>query len=376
MTRWLRWFLLLAPTACFAGDGTLGAACERDDDCGAEQSCQRQICSLCGDGVAQAGELCFEGPQASEAQPAGAVSLALLDVDGDGAADLLWPAPGGLAVATASADGFAPAQERPFDVTAVWSGDVEGDGLAELLTRNASGGAALWRPDASGALLEVSGIDLEPLRGVTEAVMHPDFGIVGQLGNALVRVGVEREPASVVLEGDISHLRAAPSLSDGASFDVLAVTDGQAFVPVLAVQSGLEIQPAVSLPHAVLDVATTRWNGDAFGDAAVLYETGEVQVWLGTGAGGFVEGPRGSAALSSEHIAVFDANADRLEDIVSYGPQSSIRLLVRRGAELDGALVFDDAPAWWMAPLAVGPDPFADLILYDGMTISVLRSAP
>lgn len=374
MKRWL--LLLLAPAACFGGEGTLGGACEQDGDCGADQTCERQICSLCGDGVAQAGELCFEERQASEAQPAGAVSLALVDVDGDGSAELVWPGPGGLAVATVSGDSFAAAQERPFDVTAVWSGDVDGDGLAELLTRDSSGGAALWRPNSAGELLEVPGFELEPLRGLTDAVVHPDFGIVAQLGNTLVRVGLEAEPVTVTLEGDITHLRAAPSLNDGVSFDVLAVTDAQAFVPVFTAEAGLEVQPAVALPEAVLDVATTTWNRDAFGDAAVLDETGRVQVWLGTGGGAFVEGATGVATLSSERIAVLDANADRSEDIVAYGPESSVRLLVRRGAELDDGLEIDDASSWWIAPLAVGSDPFTDLILYDGTSISILRSAP
>lgn len=368
--------LLLAPLACFGGDGTLGAACERDGDCGAEQSCQRQICSLCGDGVAQSGELCFEGPEASDAQPAGVGSLALVDIDGDGTTDLVWPDPDGLAVSAVSGDSFASAQVRPLDVTAVWSGDVDGDGLSELLTRDSSGGAALWRPDAGGDLLEVPDFDLEPLQGFSDAVIHPDLGIVGQIGSMLVRVGLEREPASAALEGNITHLRAAPSLNDGASFDVLVVTDAPAFVPVFATEEGLVVQPAVALAEAVLDITTTTWNGDALGDAAVLYETGQVQVWLGTGGGGFVEGPSGAAAASSERIAVFDANVDRLLDVVTYGPASSVELLVRRGAELDDGVEIDDAALWWIAPLRVGTDPFTDLVLYDGARISVLRSAP
>lgn len=375
MTRWLRCSLLmLAPAACFGGEGTLGAACERDADCGDEQSCQRQICSLCGDGVAQAGELCFEGPQASDAQPAGAPFVALVDVDGDAVLDLVWPAPGGLAVSTMSADSFSAAQERPFDVTALWSGDIDGDGMAELLTRDASGGAALWRPDSAGALLVVPELDLEPLRDLTDAVVHPDFGIVAQVGSTLVRVGLDREPASVQLEGDVTHLRA--SAGDGASFGVVVVIDGEALVPVLAAAEALEAQPATALPEPVLDVATAAWNGDAFGDAAVLYDTGEVQVWLGNGGGGFVEGPSGAALLSSERIAVLDANSDRFQDILALGPESSIQLLVRRGAELDDAIEFDATSAWWVAPLSLGSDRFADLILYDGTTISVLRSAP
>ncbi|MBV1859668.1 MAG: VCBS repeat-containing protein [Nannocystaceae bacterium] len=376
MTRWSWLLLSFAPAACFGGEGTLGAACDRNGDCGAEQSCQRQICSLCGDGVAQAGEVCFDGPQPSEARPAGAVSFAFADVDGDGSVDLVWPGPDGLAVAALSGDGIAAAQERPFDVRAVWSGDIDGDGLAELLTRDSSGGAALWRPNTEGELLEVSGLDLEPLRGLTDAVVHPDFGIVGQLGSVLVRVGLEREPASVEIDGDITHLRAAPSLREGASFDVLVATEAPAFVPVFVVEDGLEAQAEVALPDPVLDVATTMWNGDPLGDAAVLYETGRVQVWLGTGGGAFVEGPGGAATLSSERIAVFDANADRLEDIVAYGPASGVRLLVRRGTELDDSLELDAVSSWWVAPVTLGPAPFADLALYDGTTLSILRSAP
>lgn len=368
--------LLLASSACFGGEGTLGGACERDGDCGAEQLCERQICSLCGDGVAQAGELCFDGPQASEAEPVGAASLAVVDVDGDGVPDVVWPVAGGLAVASGSADGFAAAQERPFDVTAVWSGDIDSDGVAELLTRDSSGGAALWRPDPAGELREVADLDLEPLRGLTDAVLHPDFGIVGEVASTLVRVGGAGEPAPVQLDGEITHLRATPSLRDGGTFDVLAVTEGRAFIPVFATEDGLEAQSAITIPEPMLDVATTRWNGDALGDAVVLYETGQVQVWLGTGGGAFAEGPGGGASLSSERIAVFDANADRLEDVVAYGPESSVYLLVRRGSELDSRVDFTDAAVSWMLPATVGSDPFTDVLLYDGTTISILRSAP
>lgn len=368
--------LLLVPLACFGGDGTLGGACERDSDCGGEQSCQRQICSLCGDGVAQSGELCFEGPEASDAQPSGVGSLTLVDVDGDGTLELVWPEPDGLAVAALSGESFADAQVRPFDVRAVWSGDVDGDGQTELLTQDSSAAVTLWRPDAAGELLEVSELELEPLQGLNDAVIHPDFGIVGQTGNTLVRVGLEREPASAVLEGNITHLRAAPSLNDGASFDVLAVTDAPAFVPVFATEDGLTAQPPVALAEAVLDIATTTWNGDALGDAVVLYETGEVQVWLGTGGGGFVEGPSGASVSTSERLAVFDANSDRLLDVVTYGPSSSVDLLVRRGAELDDGVELDGAALWWIAPLGVDADRFVDLVLYDGARISVLRSAP
>ncbi|MGH1343458.1 MAG: FG-GAP repeat domain-containing protein [Nannocystales bacterium] len=380
MTRSLRWLrcsaLLLTPAACFGGEGTLGAACERDGDCGAEQSCQREICGLCGDGVAQAGEVCLDGPQSSEAQPAGALFVALADVDGDGAADLVWPAPSGLAVAQRVDDGFAGAQERPFDVTALWSGDVDGDGVAELLTRDTSGGAALWRPNAAGELQEAAELDLEPLRNLTHALLHPDFGVVGQVGNTLVRVDFELDPSTVELGEDVTHLRAAPSLSDGVSFDLVAVTDVQALVPVLVTEGGLELQPEISLPETALDIATTRWNGDAFGDVAVLYDTGQVQLWLGTGSGALVEGPSGAAALSSERLAVFDVNSDRSPDVLVFGPESSMRLLVHRGAELDGALEFADTSAWWVTPLTVGLDPFVDLVVYDGTSISILRSAP
>ena len=57
MMRHLGLALLLSTAACFDGEGSLGGACERDADCGGAQSCERSICSLCGDGVAQAGEL-------------------------------------------------------------------------------------------------------------------------------------------------------------------------------------------------------------------------------------------------------------------------------------------------------------------------------
>jgi hypothetical protein len=88
----LRRHLVLGPCAgllsavlagCFDASGTLGAACERDDDCATDQSCRSGTCGRCGDGTADPGELCF-GPTNQAAIGGAPVALALLDPDRDG----------------------------------------------------------------------------------------------------------------------------------------------------------------------------------------------------------------------------------------------------------------------------------------------------
>lgn len=63
-----RSFLLLGAVAagltgltwgCFTGEGTIGAFCFDDSQCGIDQGCRNSICGKCGDRIVQPGELCF-----------------------------------------------------------------------------------------------------------------------------------------------------------------------------------------------------------------------------------------------------------------------------------------------------------------------------
>ncbi len=68
--------------ACFSGDGTLGAVCFSDLECGLAQLCRDSICGQCGDGEVQPGEMCFGS--SSEENVVGEVSdLTVVTIDGD-----------------------------------------------------------------------------------------------------------------------------------------------------------------------------------------------------------------------------------------------------------------------------------------------------
>lgn len=368
--------LLLGSLACYGGEATLGGACEREGDCGDDQSCSRSICSSCGDGVSQAGEVCLEGPQATEAVAVDLSFVTAMDADGDGRVDLVWPTPGALAVARGSDDGFSTPTTTPFDVSGVWSGDFDGDGLDELLVRDSSGGVSLQRPDASGALAAVTGVDLERLRGLRAAVVHPDVGAVGIVGGILVRVSPEGA-WSAPLPTDALGLAAATSLDGEGPGDVVVTLDDGSLAAVFVSDEGLSVQPAFSLPSAALDVAVTRWNADGLDDVVTLQDGGQVHVWLSDGVGGFVEGPSRGASLSSTGLLVADLNEDRAEDVLTFGPDAGLRMLIRRGSELDAATALDPiSGVRWARAAALGDGPFSDLVLYDGATFSVLERNP
>lgn len=367
--------LLLGSAACYSGDATLGGACERDADCGDAQACTRSICSLCDDGVAQSGELCFEGPLSTEAAVADASHLAVLDMNGDGRGDLVWPGVDALFFALNVEDGFDPAQSIPFDVTAVWSGDFDGDGTTELVVRDSVGGAGLWRADGAGGLVAEDDVDLEPARGLTQAVVDPGLGLAAVVGNTLVRVGASAS-ASVELPANVTALAAAEA-NQQAITDFVVALDDDTLRPVFVSDDALSVQPPTMLGASAADLRRVRWNSDALDDVVTVSEGGTVAVFLSDGQGGLVEAASVQVPMRNTSVLVFDADDDLDDDVIVYGPQTKPSLLVRRGRELDDPITLDETRgAHWLAAVRVGPDPFDDLVRYDGAAFSVLRRNP
>lgn len=372
--------LLLSVAACFGGEGTLGGACERDDDCGGDQSCSRSVCGLCDDGIAQAGELCFDDPQVSTAQAPDAASLARIDMNADGVADIVWADAAGLGVALATDGGFEAATMRTLDVTAVWSGDANADGVVDLVTRDAASGASLWRVDAMGELVRVD-LDLEPMRGLTHAVVRPEFGIVAAGQRAVTRVEDDGASMAVEFDDDITHLITVDSVDSDGAPDVLAVIGSRSLIGIAATEDAFVAQPGHQfstdiLDSDILDVAAISWNGDAFGDVVVLFDRGQAQIWLSDGQGGFAEGPSVALSLTTSRVLAFDATDDLEPDVLGYGPETDLRLAIRRGAGFDAAIVLDEGNWRWLASSRVGSDRFVDLVLYDGDSFAVLEGTP
>lgn len=363
-------------TSCYRGEGTLGGACEQDADCGEPQTCARSVCSLCGDGIAQAGELCLESLR-EVAEPGPDVGpIVQLDLDGDGRSDLAWPGDGGLTVA-GSADDFATTTTLPMDVNAVWSGDLEGDGIVDVLTRDAAGGATLRRPGGSGMLIEVGSVDTEPLRGLTQAAIASGLGIIAAQTGALVRVRADEEPQMVAFEGEVASLIAAVSLDGDAVPDVLAFVPPRTVVPVFATEDTLIPQTPVVLDQPIVALDVIAWNADGLWDVVTLSDNGRIDVWLSDGAGGLIEGPTSAVPRASTGLLVADVTLDTVPDVLAFGGEPGLRLAVHRGGELDDDLQIDDGgPFAWVGQVALPGDPFVDLALYDGASFSVLRRDP
>ncbi len=371
--------LLLAVTAggsCYRGEGTLGGACERDADCGDPQTCARSVCSLCGDGIAQAGELCLDDARVVGEVGPGAAPIVQTDIDADGRLDLAWPGTGGLVV-VGSADDFASTRILPMDVNAVWTGDVEGDGIIEVLTRDAAGGATLWRPGGTQGLVEVASVDTEPLRGLTRAAIAPELGIVAAQAGALVRVRPDAEPERVDFEGEVGSLTPAVSLDGDAMRDVIAWLPPRTLVPVFVTEDGITPQVPVVLELDVVAVDVVAWNADGLSDVVVLSDNGRVDIWLSDGAGGLLEGPTSVVPPASTGLLVADVTLDQVPDVLAFGGESGLHLAVHRGGDLDDDLLIDEGgPYPWVGEVALGGDRFSDLALYDGASLSVLRRDP
>ncbi len=321
--------------------------------------------------------MCLDGPDALGVEAEGVTFIAQLDVDGDGALDLAWPTGSGLAVSVATADGFGAAQERPFDATAVFAGDADGDGVDELLVRDATGAAALWRPDLQGGFALVETIDTSPLTGLSAAVLHPAIGVVGARGEDVVRVDAEGQAWDLDVGASIEQMVLSVSFDGDASPDVFVRTDDYTLVGVRTTAMGLEAMGPVPIPVSTQHIEPARWNADGLGDLVLLLDDGTVLVWLSDGTGGFVDGPSSAVPRSSTGLRVVDLTDDTQPDVLAFGSEPGLALAVRRGSELDADVRIDDGGPWlWVAPVRVGVDPFEDLLLYDGAGFSALRRDP
>jgi hypothetical protein len=74
--------------ACFTGEGTIGAICVDDSQCGLDQTCANSVCGQCGDGTQQIGEVCF-GASSEELVFGEVTDLLAVDLDFNGTDELL-----------------------------------------------------------------------------------------------------------------------------------------------------------------------------------------------------------------------------------------------------------------------------------------------
>ncbi|WP_157595298.1 FG-GAP repeat domain-containing protein [Plesiocystis pacifica] len=155
---------------CFVGEGTLGAICLDDSQCGTDQRCRDSVCGQCGDNVVQPGELCLG--DSSEESVFGEVS------------DL---------------ESFQPSDDFPPRIGAVANGDCPNDpdnpcwGLFLLeLDEEGNGGLETMAPlgvDEPGTVPQIAqgSFDGEDTRDVALAVIPPgdvpDISFIAVLHN-------------------------------------------------------------------------------------------------------------------------------------------------------------------------------------------------
>ncbi len=305
-----------------------------------------------GNGGFTTGQTIDEGTQSPD--------LALGDLDGDGALDLLVG--GLLKVYPGNGDGtFAAAVETKVAASAVRAADMTGDGRADAV--------AVWSgvyvmPGRPGTYLEtpptVSAGD-GPAAELTAASLDadgaPDLvvpqGIDGTVSVFLGTGGGAFEPATDFPAGPFARFVVAARLDADAAVD-LAVLDDHGVSVLLGAGDGTFGAPtdfaAGTFPsHA----AAGDFNGDTKTDLVVLGF--DAEILLGDGNGGF-GAPSVLSDSSGSSVAVADLNHDGFQDIVV---SMSVDLAVYLG---HGNGTFDDAAFFYASG---GADPLV-LADFDG----------
>ncbi|HKD99955.1 MAG TPA: VCBS repeat-containing protein, partial [Planctomycetota bacterium] len=337
------------------------------------------------------------------AGPAGAMSVAPADLDGDGTADLVLSG-GGLAISVALGTGdggFAPVAVTPVGGTTqeLALGDWNGDGrpdAAFATTLPAAVGIALGNGTAtfSAPVLKALSVPTAHVAvgdlnadGNLDVVTHQAAALVTLLGDG---AGGLSAPISTVMSPPFD-IALADFDEDGRLDAVANVTINfqTAFVALAAGDGagGFASPTLITVPGCLpSEVALGDLNGDAHTDVVVrgvpaspISGTPNVRIvaaLLGNGAGTLVPGPALPMATYASHLLVFDADLDGHLDVATVG----VRLTLRRG-DGTGALGSDEhfmqgALAQAAAAVDLDGDGDLDVVTASSSTpaLSVLRN--
>ena len=276
------------------------------------------------------------------------VSVALDDINGDGAIDIVTAnvrnSSGDVRVlAGDGGGGFAQVTGSPFAVgnspESVALGDINGDGATDIVTANSdSNDVTVLAGDGGGGIVELAGspfvLATDPSDialgdidndGMLDAVIsrkaRDDVLVLRGLGNGSFSrvdapVSVGDSPESVAL-GDIN--------GDGA-LDIVAANNVSNDVTVLAGNGGGGFIPVAGSPFTVgsfpfpVSIALGDINGDGALDIVTANrESSDVTVLAGDGGGGFaaVAGSPFPVGFFPQSVVLGDVNGDGALDIVT-----------------------------------------------------------
>jgi hypothetical protein len=334
---------------CFSGDSTLGSICREDADCGADQTCENEVCGRCGDGLRQSGELCsVPATELASAPRVTAGPLLAFDRERDGLIELvvrgedgtvqLWQGDGrgGFTLARSLTEGGRTGPVRLADLDGDQAVDlVVVDAEARTIALGYGDDEGGWRFEPPVALggtpwdLSVGGtwVAWADERGLWRASVDPQARTLGeaeQLTGARPQwlgepVALDDDDALDLVVASVDDMTLEPWLGDGAS--------------------GLVRGEPIAIEQRATDLVMLDADGDGDGDAMVPDEAGGITVVVDAGAG----------------LVVIDR-------VITAGPVRGITV-----ADLDGdydrdlVVAVDGEQPLWLLPLRLGwyADPIA-----------------
>lgn len=316
---------------CFRGEGTLGAVCREDADCGADQACDNEVCGSCGDGVAQAGELCTVAAVEVAGSPAvSAGTLVAVDLErdrtlelvarGDDGAVTLWrgDGEGGLMPGTRVTEGGA----GPVRV-----GALDGDATLDLVVVDAEARTlALGFGDGQGAwsfgpAVAVAGtpVDVGMGGGLGEGPAWVAWVDAQGLWQAFVNAEARTLGAAVMLaEGRAQWIGDPLALDEDAALDlVVADVDGMRLEPWWGDDAGALVRgEPIAIEGRATEVTTLDVDGDGDVDVLVTDEDGGITVLVSDAEGGLVTAGRAEVPGAARAVVVVDLDRDADRDLV------------------------------------------------------------
>jgi hypothetical protein len=305
-------------------------------------------------------------PESSATKADEAVAGVRLDVDGDGASDLLWESDGeGLLRLTRSDLAVLAVFERPAPEWAlVGLDDFDGDGLTDLLWAMDSGELGLSRMAPSLAAQPTLDFAAAGVLAAGEMVVASgDFDgdgaaeLLVQGGDAALSVwslgsGVAPEVHPLALAPAPGPLVVGSSDYDGNGVeDVLfQALDGSLTVWLLDAAGTPSVAPLAAAAGGDV-LASGDFDGDGVTDVARRAAADGVELLL---LGGGPEAPVGvdwlPAGSAPDVVVAGDYDGDGLADLLAQDAAGSLVVWFTDGAQAVEAVTLDPDPAWVLVP--------------------------